>query len=150
MSKYFASYCVKPIYLLSSIEEAQNCGLYNGLFMSSILTLFILLAGARYYFNQDVKYANQPAIQEYITSNKKNTLIFMMVLLGIVWVGIPVFSRYGYGNIWTGYTDSIKDLLAQGFTRQEAYALLQSVDSSSARGNGVIPITFMKKGGDNK
>jgi hypothetical protein len=128
MSKYVLSFCVEPLYVLESIDKAQHCGFATGLIYCTILTIIISLFLLRhFYVNKDQeKYKIKP---------------FVVILISVLitcWIFIPLLLRYSYGNMWTGYNMYVQDFMNQGFTRQQAIALISQISSSGDINVGYI------------
>jgi CDP-diglyceride synthetase len=126
MSSYFLSYCINPIYLLNSIKEAQNCGLINGIFYAFLISVVFLYFILKAYFNNP-----HPRVAQQI-------VLFAIVVLGLVWIIKPSLVRHGYGQIWIGYNNIISNMLALGYTRVQAIAILQANGNSSELNLGLI------------
>jgi hypothetical protein len=121
-SKYFLPYCIRPIFLQDTEAQAKKCGLINGLVYAVLASIIIITAGGRYYFKEDN------------TIIKKNIYYGIIIGLSLVWLIIPFLCWYGNGNIWKGYDSTISELIKQGYTRPQALAFLNGMNSESAIG----------------
>lgn len=134
-AKYFIPHCIKPVYLHQTESSAKQCGLVNGLIYSFLVSLIIIVAGGRYYFLQ-----TDPIF-------RKKILYGIIITLSIIWILVPVISRSGSGTMWRGYVETIDELLAQGYTKQQAIAFLQGlVDQGPQLGlaQGLTAMVFTK------
>lgn len=118
-SKYFIPHCIRPIFLQSSENDAKNCGTVNGFIYCALVTLIILVGGGRFYLREQ-----NP---EYKSLIKKG----IIGLLIVIWVVLPIITRYGQGTIWRGYDSVIRDLMSQGYTRKEALAFVSGFKEAS-------------------
>jgi len=112
MSRLFIATCVKPIYLMDTIEEAWNCGQTNGFLYAALLTPVILYFTYKAYHSFD---------------NKKLIGFGSLFILGLIWTIIPILLRFGYGNMYLGYTSTINNLISQGLTRFQAISIMASL-----------------------
>lgn len=128
VSKFFSPYCIKPIYLIDTIEEAGTCGFINGLFYAFIFTLTILLAGYKFYGSEtDI--------------NIKRYVIYAMgISIGLLWILSPIITYYSHKTLWDGYNDSKIELQSKGYDKMEILNILQMYDQRSTPVNiGGIP-----------
>ncbi len=114
-SKYVVPHCVRPIFLQSSKDSSKQCGLINGLIYCTMLTITIGAMGGRFYYKE-----TDPVIKKYI-------LYGIIGSLTCIWLFIPIIVRYGYGTIWEGYDQTTKDLMAQGYTKEQALSIIQGI-----------------------
>lgn len=120
VSKFFAPYCIKPIYLLESEDKAGSCGFINGLVYSFIFTIAMLLGGAKFYMSEK-------------DSNRRGYIIHgVCVSIALLWVLFPTILYYSYQTMWRGYDDSKRDLQRQGYTKMEILNILQLFEQKSA------------------
>ncbi|MDD4931389.1 MAG: hypothetical protein PHG66_04580 [Candidatus Colwellbacteria bacterium] len=133
-SKYFAPYCIKPLYLIDSQDNAGNCGFVNGLVYSSIFTITIILAGIKFYSS------------EKDDTRRRWILYGMFIVLSLLWILTPLILYSSYKTIWEGYNNAKKDLQAQGYSKMDILNILQLFEQNSAPLNvaGVGGIAFAK------
>jgi len=120
VSKFFAPYCIKPIYLIDSQDKAGNCGFINGLFYSFILTITIVLAGLKFYTSETDE------------TRRRYILYGMGISTVLLWVLCPTTLYYSYKTMWDGYDDSKTELQSQGYSKMEILNILQLFDQNSA------------------
>lgn len=108
LSKYFNPTCVRPVFLQKNRSDAMTCGFLNGISYSLLITLTIMLLVFKTYKKGENNYIHLG--------------IFITVLC---WLFIPIFLRYGEGNMWEGYQDVNNDLKNQGLTVQQVLSFLQ-------------------------
>ena len=120
VSKFFIPYCIKPLYLIESHDNAGNCGFINGLVYSSIFTIVIVIAGIKFYTS------------ETDTGRQRLILYGLCIVLSLLWVFLPVILYYSYKTIWKGYDNAKRDLLSQGYSKMEILNILQLFEQNSA------------------
>lgn len=138
MSKFFLSYCIKPVYLQSSEQDAKKCGLINGSIYASLLTLIIVLLGGRFY------------LREKNYDDKKFILKCLIGVIIAIWIFVPVISYKGRGVEWNGYQNLIQELIDQGFTRQQALGFIQGISETSIQPGVVGNLSTMIFASDSK
>ena len=116
-AKYFLPYCVVNTYLLDTVEQAENCGLINGILYAFLISLVIIFFTIRFYIRLNPVY-------------RSKFLMFIGIILLILWIWLPLSFKSGYNVLWTGYTNVINSLLSLGYTRFQAISILQSANSS--------------------
>lgn len=120
VSKFFAPYCIKPLYLIDSRDSAGNCGFINGLVYSSIFTLTIVLASIKFYTSEK-------------DETRRRWIMYVMGgVLSLLWILCPLFFYSSYKTIWKGYDDAKRDLLSQGYNKMEILNILQLFEQNSA------------------
>jgi len=111
MSRLFISNCIKPIYLMDTIEDAWRCGQTNGFIYSGMITPIILFLTYKGYSNY-----------------KNNILLYLgMLMLILSWVLLPIILRFAYGNMYIGYTSTINKLMSEGLTKFQAINIMTSL-----------------------
>lgn len=120
VSKFFAPYCIKPIYMIDSPDSAGNCGFISGLIYSFIFTLTIIIAGIKFYSSE-----KDPERRRYI-------LYAMGISITLLWILCPILSYYSHKIIWKGYNDAKRDLQSQGYSKMEILNILQLFEQNSA------------------
>jgi phosphoglycerol transferase MdoB-like AlkP superfamily enzyme len=97
---------------MDTIEEAWNCGQTNGFLYAALITPVVLYFTYKAYHNFD---------------NKKLIAFTTLFALALVWTIIPILLRFGYGNMYLGYTSTINNLISQGLTRFQAISIMASL-----------------------
>lgn len=126
MSKFILSFCVEPLYVMDSINKAHSCGYYSGLVYCAILSILTGLFLLRKLYTTHDNDKLKPAV------------IILSSIILVCWIFIPLFVRYSYGNMWIGYNTYIQAFINQGFTRQQAIAMISQITSISDINIGYI------------
>jgi hypothetical protein len=121
VAKYFYPYCLKPLYLIDSQDNAARCGLLNGIFYSFVFTIVAIVAGIKFYTSEK----DDDNIRRIV---KYGTYIMIISF----WVFIPVLSYFGHKNIWTGYDIAKRELQGQGFDKMQIINILQLFEQNAA------------------
>ena len=111
MSRLFISNCIKPIYLMDTIEDAWHCGQTNGLIYSIMSTPIIIFCGYKLY-----------------NTYKNPIILYLMTFILICsWVLLPIILRFAYGNMYIGYSSTVNKLMSDGFTKFQAINIMASL-----------------------
>lgn len=134
-AKYFSPKCIRPLFLQKTEGDAKRCGFTNGIVYCALLTLIIGAAGGRFYFHEE-------------NSEKQKKILYLIIgILSAIWIVIPLISWYGEGTMWVGYQDVIKDLMDQGYTRQQALSFIQGISDTGPQlglAQGISAMVFAK------
>ncbi len=118
-SKYFWPTCVKPLYIQEDMNKAETCGLINGLVYCFFFTITTLVFAGRFWYKETDEIM------------KKRILYIAIAVIAAAWIIVPIFSKFSNKTLWKGYDESINDLIAQGYTRQEAIRMVQGFGEAS-------------------
>lgn len=134
-SKYFLPYCIKPVFIHTNEKDVGTCGMVNGFIYAGTLSLVILIGGIRYY------------IKANTAESKRNIIYSIIGLLLVAWILIPIITRQSSINMWYGFQDSIRELMKQGYTFQEAVVLLQGMSQNAQLGvlNNISSMIFASR-----
>lgn len=139
MSQLFVPSCIKPIYLMDTIDDAHRCGLVNGVIYCSMLTPIILIIIERIH-NKTEWFSGKTLV--YTT----------IIVLSLLWILVPIILYFGYGSMWIGYTQTLNSLISQGLSRIQAFEMLvQLFGNTGGNVSSFLPssgsILFAKGGG---
>jgi hypothetical protein len=112
----------EPLYEVKNVDTAGRCGMYNGFFISLIITIIVLVISLGMYYRLD---PNDPQ------RKNKSPIIYISVTLFIlicIWFGIPFLSSYFHKMKYKDYKRKIKSYEDQGFTRKQAIKIIQDID----------------------
>jgi hypothetical protein len=104
MSRLFSPSCIQPIYVMDDISIAHKCGLISGLMYCSLMTPIFLLVFLRFYYK-----------------NYDPLIIKLVVFIFFaMWLVVPFFLKFAYGNMWLGYDQTLKIFIKEGMSKIDA------------------------------
>lgn len=120
--------CSVPTFQQTNLATVENCGKLNGYIGAAIFSVFII-ALAIYLYIQVNKKDPDPEKQKDKNKVMKNILITigLIILLLILWLGLPALNVFFSRRQWQEYQAQIDDLIAQGMSRTQALEKIQSI-----------------------
>ena len=116
--------CATPTFQMSSQDTAEDCGKLNGTITAIIFTIIIsIITGAMFY--NSGKYKDPDGIEQTKPKNWWILVIGASIII-LVWIVLPISSRWLASRRYQGYQDRIKSMEAQGMTHKQALSKLQS------------------------
>lgn len=120
LSKYLSPICSKPLYLFDNVSDVKICGMKTGIVYAFVFTVILGALFIRQKFGE----------QQTVISVKHYRWIFAALLI-LIWILVPWFVSNGNANQWLGYQDITDQLIKRGYTAQQAFQILQNIDSNN-------------------
>jgi amino acid transporter len=128
MVNVFDPRCRVPSFQQTDGEIVKLCAKNSGYIISAILTFFVVVGT----ISSLISYNKSKDIEEKNTGEKINRttgivgicMLAVLILL-LIWFGIPALVSFFSYNSWEGYQEQIKQLESQGYSRAKALKQVQ-------------------------
>ena len=136
MTSLFNPRCRVPTFQQTEGEIVKMCGRRTGYIISSIITVVVLIiSGLRINSLSKVKKTDKNKKPKSNTGKIVSTVFITLLVLTIIWLGIPNVIAFFQHNSWRGYQEQLQQLQKQGYSRRESLTQIQSLHQSDTQAN---------------
>jgi len=120
--EFLNSGCYSQLYMIESRLKALKCGIYEGIYWSIFISLFLTIVTFRMMIGYKKLDIEPSVIKKYA-----------LIIICIIFIMFVTFFSLGYVNKWNSYQDLIQKYKKQGLRDYEIFHLLElEIGRSSA------------------